>query len=296
MIDISVIIVAYNSADVIERCLSEIRTNADSLVVEVILIDNNSQDNTLPVVRQFSSDIKSGLILHIIENQNNYGYTYAVNQGLKKAGGKIIMLLNPDVFLTDGFLTKSVSLLNEGNNTGFIAPQHISLENKIIPSCREFPDYSALLWEITLLSRVFKKSKVFGKWRMCYFDHTYKRDVDQPMGACLIGKKETVDKIGLMDERFKMFFSDVDWCRRCAELGLERTFNPDIKVHHIVGHSVRQRKVLMILSSHYAYFLYLQKYFNKRGQKIINYIFGVILFVSALLRILFLKLKLHSSF
>lgn len=290
MSDVSIIIVTYNSADVIKTCLSRIRDNAYSLQVEVILVDNNSQDDTLAVVEQFSRDIQGTLILHIIRNQKNIGYAPAVNQGLRKMNSNIVILLNPDVFLTDNFLSKVCSFLTR-DTIGFIAPQHLALDNTVVPSCREFPDYLTFVWDITGLSRLLKNSEIFGKWRMGYFDHTYRRDVDQPMGACLIAKKETIDLIGQMDEQFVMFFSDVDWCKRCEVNNLKRIFEPDLKVHHIVGHSIQQKKQRMILSSHYAYFLYLRKYFTKWWQQILNYIFGVLLLITALLRIVFSILK-----
>jgi len=126
---------------------------------------------------------------------------------------------------------------------------------------------------------------------MGYFDHTYKKGVDQPMGACLIARKEVIDAIGLMDERFRMFFSDVDWCIRCKEKGFKIVFNPDIKVYHILGHSVMKKRVKMILSSHFAFFLYLQKYFKKRHQCFLNYFFGILLFIGAFTRIILLLMK-----
>ena len=286
MVNISIIIVTFKSADLIEKCLSCIRKNINSFKIELVIIDNNSDDDTLLNIKKFSSEIRQNLTVKIIENSENIGFASAVNQGLKEACGDFILVMNPDVFLFNGFLRQSVSLLNEDCEIGLIAPQHLSLKNKIIPSCREFPDYSILLWEITGLSILFNKSKIFGRWRMGYFDHKSVREVDQPMASCLMGKKEVIDKIGPMDERFTIFFNDVDWCRRFKEKGYKIIFHPGIKIYHLVGHSVKQRKYSMILHSHFEFYLYLKKYYKKRRHRLLNLLSGIILFVTAFIRII----------
>ncbi|NVM03120.1 MAG: glycosyltransferase family 2 protein, partial [Candidatus Helarchaeota archaeon] len=259
--------------------------------IELIIIDNNSEDETLSMVRDFFPISQKNPTLKIIENSENIGYARAVNQGLRIASGDYVLLINPDVFITDGFFKESVDFLTEYRDVGLVAPQHLSMEKRIIPSCREFPDHLTLLWEITGLSILFKNSKIFGRWRMGYFDYKSKREVDQPMGSCLMGRKKVVDEIGFMDERFTMFFNDVDWCRRFKENGFKVVFNPEIKVYHILGHSIKQKKFSMIFYSHFAFFLYLQKYYKKWWQRILNILSGVILFNTALVRIIILFFK-----
>jgi len=285
MFDISIIIVTYNSADVIEKCISSLKKEIKSFYVELIVVDNNSRDDTLAIIENFCRSNQKNLTIKIIENPKNNGFTKGLNQGLGIASGEFIMIMNPDIFIINGFFEKSINFLKENQDVGLIAPQHLSLKNDVIPSCRGFPDHIILLWEIIRFSRVFKKSRLFGKWRMEYFDHKSSKEVDQPMGSCLIGRKEVIDKIGFMDERFNMFFSDVDWCKRFKENGYKIIFNPEIKVYHIVGHSVNQKKYKMILYSHLEFFLYLQKYYKKWWQRILNIISGMLLFIGALLRI-----------
>ena len=286
MVAISIIIVTFKSADLIEKCLSCIKKNENSFKIELVIIDNNSNDDTLLNIRKFSSQNHRNLTIKVIENSENTGFAYAVNQGLTEACGDFILLLNPDVFLFNGFLKQAVGSLNEDCEMGLIAPQHLSLKNEIIPSCREFPGYSILLWEITGLSILFNRSKIFGRWRMGYFDHKSVREVDQPMASCLLGKKEVIDKIGPMDERFTIFFNDVDWCRRFKEKGYKVIFNPEIKIYHLVGHSVRQKKYSMILHSHFEFYLYLKKYYKKWWHKLLNLLSGSVLFVTAFIRII----------
>lgn len=296
MFDISIIIVTFNSVDVITKCLSHIRNDIESLEVEIIIIDNHSEDKTLLEIKQFLSSNKSNPVIKLIENKENLGYAKAVNQGLKIADGDFILLINPDVFIVNGFFRKSIQFLSEEKDTGLIAPQHISLNNDVISSCREFPNHLILLWDIIGLSKLFKKSRVFGRWRMGYFDFKSTKEVDQPMGACLFGKRDIINKIGFMDERFSMFFNDVDWCRRFKEKGYKIIFYPEIKVYHIVGHSVMQKRYAMIFYSHYGFFLYFLKYFKKWWQRLLNVFFGIILFIGVIVRIgiLFIKNIVYS--
>jgi len=291
MVDISIIIVTFNSAGVIKKCLSCIKNNIDSFNIELIIIDNNSEDETLAAVKDYFPISQKSPTLRIIENLKNIGYAGGVNQGLRIASGDFILLINPDVFITDGFFNRIVDFFNESSDIGLVAPQHLSMENKIIPSCREFPDHLTLLWEITGLSILFKRSKIFGKWRMGYFDYKSKMEVDQPMGSCLMGRKKVINEIGFMDERFTMFFNDVDWCRRFKENGYKVVFNPEIKMYHLVGHSVMQKRYSMILYSHLAFFLYLQKYYKKWWHRILNILSGIILFTTVFIRIAILLFK-----
>ena len=291
MVDISIIIVTFNSAGVIKKCLSCIKNNIVSFNVELIIIDNNSEDETLAVVEDIFPISKKSPTLRIIENSKNIGYAGGVNQGLRIASGDFILLINPDVFITDGFFNRIIDFFDESRDIGLVAPQHLSMGNKIIPSCREFPDHLTLLWEITGLSILFKRSKIFGKWRMGYFDHKSKMEVDQPMGSCLMGRKKVINEIGFMDERFTMFFNDVDWCRRFKENGYKVVFNPEMKVYHLVGHSVMQKRYSMILHSHLAFFLYLQKHYKKWWHRILNILSGIVLFTTAFIRIVVLLFK-----
>ncbi|RKY86726.1 hypothetical protein DRQ09_05680 [candidate division KSB1 bacterium] len=112
---------------------------------------------------------------------------------------------------------------------------------------------------------------------MGYFDHKTQREVQQPMGACLFTTKKVVDKVGFFDERFKMFFSDVDWCYRVHKAGYKIVFLPVAKVIHYQGHSINKNRFRMIIQSHRDFYLYYKKYFKNR---IVNFLYMIILVIT----------------
>ncbi len=287
--DISIIIPVYNNQDDIIDCLRSINQFPDEFDIEIIVIDNASADRTVYLCRQIKGELS--VYLRIIENRENTGYTKANNQGLSESRGEYVLFLNPDTRINEGFFKFGINYLKNNPATGVVAPQHVSEKNEILSTCREFPSYDSLFWEITGLSYMFKKSRVFNRWKMGYFDHNSEQVVDQPMGACLFTSKRTVDKTGYMDERFEMFFSDVDWCKKVYEAGLNIIFTPEIKIFHKMGSSVKRYPAEMIVKSHYGFYQYLSKYNGQWWKKPLNWLSWITLFLTGLERIFLAKLK-----
>ena len=257
MARLSVTIVTWNSQDYIRPCLDSLFSQDQDL--EIIVIDNGSRDSTINALREYGNRIT------VIENQRNLGFARAVNQGLKLAAVDFILLLNPDTVLTPGALQIMTGFLAEHPQVWALGPQLLNLDGSIQRSCRQFPDGRIMFYEFTGLSRVFPKSKTFGRWRMGYFDHQTPAQVDQPMGACLVVKREVLDKVGLLDEEnFPMFFNEVDWCLRISRAGGQLYFLPQAKVYHHHGASTRRVKRAMIISSHQSMNGYFSKHYPRR--------------------------------
>ncbi|MBI4726475.1 glycosyltransferase family 2 protein [candidate division TA06 bacterium] len=257
MTNLSVIIVTWNSRDYIRPCLDSLFSQGQDL--EIIAVDNGSQDSTLDVLREYGTRIK------VVGNQENLGFARAANQGLKRAAGDFILLLNPDTVLTPGALESMAGFLAEHPKIWALGPQLLNLDGSVQRSCRQFPDGRIMFYEFTGLSRLFPKSKTFGRWRMGYFDHLTPARVDQPMGACLMVKRVVLDKVGLLDEEnFSMFFNEVDWCLRISRAGGRLYFLPQAKVYHHHGVSTRRVKKAMIISSHQSLARYFSKHYPNR--------------------------------
>ena len=261
--EIAVIIVTYQSAKHIKACLRSL-TKADPFRhVTIILIDNASTDGTQKIVKRVRpSCVNSHLSLKFLFNKNNLGFTRAINQGLELCPkDTMVLFLNPDTILPISSLACLVQKLYAIPDCGIVVPQMLfppsskdieykpnslfknivddNFETELIqPSCRCFPVYRDLLFELTGLSRLFPKSSVFNHWKMGDFDHCSAREVEQPQGACLLVRPEVVKQVGLWDERFPIFFSDVDWCLRVWQAGWKIRFEPDIQIFHSLGESV----------------------------------------------------------
>jgi GT2 family glycosyltransferase len=280
---VSVVIVTWNSREFVRNCLDSVLAANSSCNTRVIVVDNASSDDTPRIVRGSYPQVT------LIENKQNLGYAKANNQGIEKVRGEYILLLNPDTQLLENSLASMLKFMEENPQIGALGPKLLNPDRTSQPSCREFPTFSTLFWEFSGLSRLFPKSRVFGRWRMGYFAFDQKREVDQPMGSCLMVRTEALKEVGTFDEEFPMFFNDVDLCYRIKQGGWKIYFFPDAQVIHCRGASTRKAKRRMIWLSHLAFYRFFNKHKTGFPDKILLYLFCVPLFLFALPRILLKK-------
>jgi len=192
---LSIIIVTWNSEAYIQNCLHSLDEEIQGWELEVIVVDNASSDKTVKIIEKEFPQV------HLIVNAQNFVFARAVNHGINLSRGERLLLLNPDTIVCPEALKSMVQFMESNLKVGVVGPQLLTPEGKIQPSCREFPSYSTLLFEFLGLSRLFPRDRVWGRWRMGYFNHKTRREVDQPMGACLLIRRKVVEEIGLFDER-----------------------------------------------------------------------------------------------
>ncbi len=281
MKQIACIIVTYKNEETIGACLNSIVDDMSSRSFEIILIDNASGDKTLEKAK---AAIGNSDNLRIIENRFNLGFARAVNQGITASESELLLILNPDTVIHSGFFDKMISFLDENENYSIVAPRHLSENGETVSSCRRFPSHLSLLSYMTGLSAVFPKSRIINSWKMGDFDHLSSMDVEQPMGACMLTRRADVDEIGLMDENFRMFFNDVDWCARFLKEKKKIFYLAEAVITHSGGHSVRKDRSRMILSSHLSFARYFFKYYSSPLWIIPNIIISVLLIITALVR------------
>jgi GT2 family glycosyltransferase len=196
----------------------------------------------------------------LIRNADNRYYAAANNEGLTYALKRFVLLLNPDVVLPAGGIDAMVHLLEKRPRYAAVAPMLVGENGRRQASLRELPGLDTLWFDLLGLSFLFPHSRRFGRLRMGYFDGKTQRDVEQPMASCLLICREAIAAIGLFNERFPMFFNDVDWCRRVRDHGWKILYTPDVAARHKCGSSTRTRKIKMIWMSHFAYLRYLRHY------------------------------------
>jgi GT2 family glycosyltransferase len=265
---VAVIVVTWNSARFIMDCLASIPRTPN---VRVIVVDNNSTDSTVRLIRaEFPS-------VGLIVNSRNTGYAHANNQGLKELGlgareqGStvtscqpqatshrpptsdpcFVLLLNPDTILPSGGVERMVAHLEVHPETGVLAPRLADSDGNAQASVRRFPTWR------NMLGALFGRG---GDYRMKGFDYDEAQDVEQPMASCLLLRGEVLDRVGLFDEQFPMFFNDVDLLKRVRDAGWKVLFYPEVSVWHYVGGSTELRRTAMILSSHHSLFRYFRKH------------------------------------
>ena len=257
MIDISVLIVTWNNQDEIRDCVESVIRNSKNLKNEIIIIDNNSSDKTFSILSKL---VYPRIKIH--KNMINTGYTKAINRAIEWAEGKNIFLLNPDTIVKENCIETLNDFLNKNKEYGACAPLMLNEDGTIQHSLRNFPDYLTMFWEFSLMSYFFPKSQLFGKWKMKYFDYNIDSDVQQPMAAALMIKKDVLEGIKNMDERFEMFFNDVDLCRKVIDTGRKIRFIYSAKVIHAHGASIYKDRIRMIKVWNHDIIEYFKKYHN----------------------------------
>ena len=228
--DISIIIVSYNTQELTAKCLKSIKSAIQNLKVETFVVDNNSHDSTVQMIRKEFSWI------NLITNKENLGFSKANNIALKKAEGKYFLILNPDTEVYKDTLSKMYKYMEENPNVG-IATCRVELSSGSLDSdCRRhFPSPWRAFTHFLGLSKLFKGSKIFDQYYYGYLKDDKEHEVDACVGAFMMVRSEAVKKVGLFDEDFFFYGEDLDWCWRFREKGYKIIYTPITKILHHKG-------------------------------------------------------------
>lgn len=224
--DVSIIIVTYNSGDTVMRCLDSLAAHPPSAAFETIVIDNASSDGTPERVRQRSPAVC------VIANTANRGYSKGVNQGIRASSGRYCLVLNPDIEVTAGSVDALVSFMDGHARAALAGAKLVWPDGRVQPSCRAFYTIRALVLRRTFLGRLFPRARALRAHLMSDYDHETARRVDWVLGACMMVRREALERVGPMDERFFLYFEDTDWCYRMQQHGWEVWYVPDSVMIH----------------------------------------------------------------
>lgn len=241
---LSIIIVNYNSKDVLLKCLSSLSNIKKETTLEVIIIDNNSSES----IKELESSFPEYLFNY---NEKNVGFAAANNIGIKQAKGKYILLLNPDTIVNENSFQPMIDYLEHHDDVGIVGCKIFNSDGSIERSTHSFP---SLLKEFVHANEFLKKilgydslvarflKKIFkSKSLESYWDHNSIKEVDHVTGACMMVKKEAIEKVGLLDEAFFLYNEEVEWSLRFKLAGYKSVFLPDSSIIHLFGHSTKQR-------------------------------------------------------
>ena len=257
--DLSVIIVNWNTRDLLRRCLLSLRRAFASspLRSEVIVVDNASGDGSAEMVAGEFPEVC------LVANRENLNYAAGSNQALRLATGEFLLLLNPDTEVPPGAPEVLIRLLREHREAAVAAPALIHSDGRVQPSVRGFPTPRALVGALTGLGRFFPGTE-WDSYRV--HDHPDDRpsSVDQPMTSAFLLRKAALDQVGPFDEGFPLFFNDVDLCFRLKAGGWQILYDPRIRVIHEGGASTRQVRPRAILHSHAGLRRFYDRYYRGR--------------------------------
>jgi len=242
IVDVTVVILNYNTRDHLRSCLEAVRAEGSTTVgggpleAEVLVVDNASSDGSADMV-----DREFGWV-RLVRSPRNGGVAFGNNLALRAARGEAILLLNPDTLLPSGAIAQFVDILRAHPEAGIVGPKLLRPDGTMHLACRRsFPTPSVAFYRLSGLSRLFPRSPRFGRYNLTFIDPDRAIEVDSVCGACLIVRREVIDRVGFLDERFFMYGEDLDWCLRTRQAGWTVRYEPSILVRHQHGAASRQR-------------------------------------------------------
>jgi len=231
--DISVVIVSFNTRDLLRESLQSVDRESKSLRAEVFVVDNGSTDGSPEMVeREFPH-------VQLLRSTENLGFGAANNLAIKASRGRYVVLLNSDAFLCAGSLRAAVEHMERSPQVGLAGGQLTGRDFSLQPSARMFPNLISDIFVLTGLAAKFPRSRIFGRFDRTWADPSVPSEVDWVPGAFSIIRAEVLREIGLFDPRFFLYAEEVDLCRRIKKAGHQIWYWPDVRVIHIGGESSR---------------------------------------------------------
>jgi GT2 family glycosyltransferase len=241
--DVSVVIVSFNTREVLRECLEAVAQESAGLHVETIVVDNGSRDGSIEMLR---ADFPA---IELIVSEENLGFGRANNLAFEKVRGRYIVLLNSDAFLTPDALRLSVEHMDADPKVGLGGGRLVGRDGSWQPSARRFPTLTTDLFVYSGLADRYAHSRIFGCYNRTWADPMQAAEVDWVPGAYSIIRAQAIRPEALaaaepFDPRFFLYYEEVDLCHRIKAAGYTVWYWPDVVVIHIGGESSRQLKML----------------------------------------------------
>jgi N-acetylglucosaminyl-diphospho-decaprenol L-rhamnosyltransferase len=245
MLDLGIVITSYNTRNLLRTCLRSVYASQGDFTFEVCIVDNASPDASADMVAAEFPQVR------LIANTDNVGYPSANNQGLRAFGFRDLstnpigdqpaatppafaLLLNPDTELPPNALMDMLAFMSEHPEAGAAGPKLVLPDGSLDLACRRsFPTPEASLYRLTGLSRLFPRSRRFGRYNLTYLDPNQVAEVDSVVGAFMLVRAQAIAQAGLMDDQFFMYGEDLDWAYHIKAAGWKVYYNPSVEVLHV---------------------------------------------------------------
>ena len=242
VVDLSVVIVSWNTRELLSRCLASLDAALGNLRAETIVVDNGSSDGTPGAVRARFPGVR------LVELECNLGFAAANNCGLVAARGRLLCLLNPDTEPRPGALAALVDFLDRHPAAGAVGPRLINPDGSEQAVGFRFPTLAQVALDAFPLGGRFAGSRLNGRYPRSPRDRAF--PIDFPLGACIVVRRSAADVAGLLDEGYFMYSEEVDWCRRIRGAGWAIWCLPTAEVVHYGGQSTGQQPGRMFVELH----------------------------------------------
>ncbi len=273
---LAVVIVNYNVKHFLEQCLKSVREASNGLQVETWVVDNNSVDGSVEMVRDIFPDVK------LIANTYNYGFSKANNQAIEQSDAEYVLLLNPDTVVPADCFDKLIAFMEQHPDAGACGVRMVDGQGKFLPeSKRGLPTPEVALYKMAGLNRLFPKSKKFGKYHLGYLPEFEVNKVEVLAGAFMFIRKKVLDEIGLLDERFFMYGEDIDLSYRITKAGYQNYYVPLTSIIHYKGESTKKQSVNYVRVFYKAMILFAEKHYSGRFKNWFTALINIAIYLRA---------------
>lgn len=268
MMDLSIVIVNYNTRDLLRDCLYSVYNSKVDFEYNVIVVDNCSPDDSVQMVQREFPQVR------LIASDVNGGYAYGNNLGLRQARGQHLLLLNADTVLPPDALQGMMDFMEEHPDAGVAGPKLVLADGSLDLACRRsFPTLDVAFYRLLGLSKRYPESPRYNRYNLGYLDPDQMTEVDSVVGAFMWIRRQALDQAGLLDERFFMYAEDLDLCYRIkVDHGWKVYYNPAVVVTHYKGQSTIKRWVPMTVEFYRAMWRFHTKHYAPRTFFLLNWV------------------------
>jgi len=231
--DLAVVIVSWNVKEMLLQNIEAIRRSVGPISVRVIVVDNASKDGSAEALKDAQDVV-------VIANPDNRGFSKAVNQGIAVAKSRHVLLLNPDMQVSADAFAKTVVYLDTHQDVGLLGAKLLTSEGAIVPHVRRLPDVWSQLAVLFKLPHLFPH--VLNRYLFVDFDYTKEQEAPSIRGSYFAMSQHALAKLGGLDERYFIWFEEVDYCTQVQNAGMKIMYVPSITAQDFIGRSFAQRK------------------------------------------------------
>jgi N-acetylglucosaminyl-diphospho-decaprenol L-rhamnosyltransferase len=269
--DLSIVILNYNTCEHLLACIRALVAEGSTslsggpLQAEALVVDNASTDGSADMVAAEFPWVE------LIRSPRNGGFAFGNNQALTRARGATILLLNPDTLMPPGGIGRLLERLEAHPEAGIVGPKLLRPNGSMHLACRRsFPTPSTAFYRFSGLARLFPRSPRFGRYNLTFVHPDLAIEVDSVCGACMLVRREVLERVGLLDERFFMYGEDLDWCLRARDAGWTVRYEPAVVVQHQHGAASRKRALRTTIHFFRAMDLFYRKHYLDRYHPVVT--------------------------
>lgn len=268
MVDVSIIIVNYNTIDLLRNCINSILDNTFNITYEIIVVDNASTDDSVSMIK---SEFKS---VNLIESKVNGGFAYANNLGIIASSGRYVFLLNSDTVIIKDVLEKMILYMDDNKDIGLLGPELLNGDRTHQTSISAFPTFKREFYHIYKLKNVLRipfiknffvkfggklGSKDLQQYMKNFQNIQNPQRVQVLVGAALLIRRKVIEDIGMLDERYFMYYEEIDFCYQAHRVGWSRVYYPYGQIVHLIGKSSEKIGDVTFYERYRSMILYFRK-------------------------------------